>query len=134
MDTANPTEADLSLHPANTSVAKPNATIKTHLPPLRPKLPLVWFLQIEAQFQLTRIISQPSCYLHVVSCLPSETSNELGDTFIDSPEEDQYSHFKAIVLTRKPDSVRSRLQQLLTTKELADLCPAQLQRRERQLL
>lgn len=116
------------------SVPEPIATVMLHLPSFWTKNPRVWFLQIEAQFQLRRISSQSSRYLHVVSCLPSEIADELSDVLARPPEENPYDHLKETILNRKTETERSRLQQLLTAEELGDRRPSQLLRRMRQLL
>ncbi|XP_070385769.1 uncharacterized protein [Dermacentor albipictus] len=104
------------------------------LPPFWSKNPAVWFTQVEALFDLRRITSQRVMYLHVVSALSSEVADEFDDVIRAPHPATPYDHFKAIVLTRKTVSKRSRLQQLLNAEELGDRRPSQLLHRMRQLL
>lgn len=110
------------------------AAVRLKLPPFWTKNAKVWFAQVEAQFQLHRITSQATKYLHVVSSLPAEVADELEDILAAAPTSNQYDNLKAAILTRKTASERSRLQHLLNMEELGDQRPSQLLRRMRQLL
>ncbi|CAN7952147.1 unnamed protein product, partial [Ixodes pacificus] len=98
------------------------------------KNPRAWFSQVEAQFHLRHITTQLSRYYHVVSALPPELADELGDILAVPPPDDAFDHLKRTILARKTESETSRLHQLLNTEELGDRRPSQLLHRMRQLL
>ncbi|KAM7288740.1 hypothetical protein ISCGN_028924 [Ixodes scapularis] len=104
------------------------------LPGFWAKNPRAWFSQVEAQFHLRRITRQESRYYHVVSALPPEVADELDHVLALPPAENAYEHIKETILFRKTASEASRVQQLLTTEELGDRQPSQLNHRMRQLL
>ncbi|XP_037508688.1 uncharacterized protein LOC119385287 [Rhipicephalus sanguineus] len=104
------------------------------LPHYWPKNPRVWFSQVEARFQLRRITSQESKYLHVVAALPPDIADAIDDVLASPPSEKAYDELKSIVLKRLEASEQSRLQQLLSHEELGDKRPSQLLHRMRQLL
>nr|XP_037272726.1 uncharacterized protein LOC119164606 [Rhipicephalus microplus] len=103
------------------------------LPHFWPQNPRVWFSQIEAHFELRRITSQQSKYLHVVSALPPDIADALDDVLASTPSEKPYDELKSTILKRLEVSEQSRLQQLLSHEELGDQRPSLLHRM-RQLL
>lgn len=99
--------------------------------------PTTWFLQAEAQFQLARITSQETKFLHVVGALPQTAVEEVADilaAFHNSRPAAPYDQLKAALLERTAASVRTRIQQLLSSEELGDRRPTQLLRSMTQLL
>ncbi|XP_037501266.1 uncharacterized protein LOC119375145 [Rhipicephalus sanguineus] len=104
------------------------------LPHFWPKNPRVLYSQVEARFQLRRITSQESKYLHVVAALPPDIADAINDAIASSPSEKAYDELKSTVLKRLEVSEQSRLQQLLSHEELGDKRPSQLLHRIRQLL
>ncbi|XP_075732722.1 uncharacterized protein LOC142775268 [Rhipicephalus microplus] len=94
----------------------------------------VWFSQIEARFELRRITSQQSKYLHVVSALPPDIADAVDDVLASTPSEKLYNELKSTVLKGLEVSEQSRLQQLLSHEELSDQRPSQLLCPMRQLV
>ncbi|XP_037528438.1 uncharacterized protein LOC125760135 [Rhipicephalus sanguineus] len=81
------------------------------LPHFWPKNPRVWFSQVEARFQLRRITSQESKYLHVVAALPPDIADAVDDVLASTPSEKAYDELKSIVLKRL--ELLHRMRQLL---------------------
>ncbi|XP_037276758.1 uncharacterized protein LOC119169850 [Rhipicephalus microplus] len=104
------------------------------LPHFWPQILRVWFSQIEARFELRRITSQQSKYLHVVSALPLNITDAVDDVLASTPSEKPYDELKSTVLKRLEVSEQSRPHQLLSHEELGDQGPFQLLHRMRQLL
>ncbi|CAN7938206.1 unnamed protein product, partial [Ixodes hexagonus] len=104
------------------------------LPSFWVKNPRVWFLQVEAQFQLRHITSSLTKYFHIVSSLPPEVADEVDDLLAPPPATEPYEQLKTTILDRKTTSERTRLQQLLAAEELGDRRPSQMLHRMRQLL
>nr|XP_037275206.1 uncharacterized protein LOC119167784 [Rhipicephalus microplus] len=119
-------EGTLSSPPTNSSELK--------LPHFWPKNPRVWFSQIEARFELRRITSQQSKYLHVVSALPPDIADAVDGVLASTPSEKPYEELKSTVLKRLEVSEQSRLQQLPSHEELGDQRLSQLLHRMHQLL
>ncbi|XP_037528629.1 uncharacterized protein LOC119405875 [Rhipicephalus sanguineus] len=104
------------------------------LPHFWPKNPRVWFSQVEARFQVRRITSQESKYLHVVAALPPDIADAIDDVLASPPSEKAYDELKSTVLKHLEVSEQTRLQQLLSHEELGDKRPSQLLHRMRQML
>lgn len=113
------------------------SAVTIRLPPYWERNPAVWFLQVESQFQLSRITSQQRQFHHVVGALPSTAAEEVVDiitSFRNNPPARPYDQLKAALLERTAASERTRIQQLLSAEELGDRRPSQLLRRMTQLL
>ncbi|XP_049519403.1 uncharacterized protein LOC125943898 [Dermacentor silvarum] len=85
-------------------------------------------------YQLRRIKSQESKYLHVIAALLPDIADAIDDVLASTPSEKAYDELKSTVLKRLEVSEQSRLQQLLSHEELGNQRPSQLLHRMRQLL
>lgn len=124
----------MSTEDNNSAAAPAVSATELKLPNFWPKNPRVWFTQVEARFDLRRITSQSTKYLHVVAALPPEIADAIDDILISPAPNDQYDNLKKAVLERLEAPEQSRLQQLLSREELGDQRPSQLLHRMRQLL
>ncbi|KAH7957976.1 hypothetical protein HPB51_028039 [Rhipicephalus microplus] len=104
------------------------------LPQFLPKISRVWFSQIEDRFELRRITSQQSKYLHLVLALPPDIADTVDDVLSSTPSEKSYDELKSTILKRLEKSEQSRLQQIASHEELCGQRPSQLLHRKRQLL
>ncbi|XP_037505841.1 uncharacterized protein LOC119382197 [Rhipicephalus sanguineus] len=118
---------------ATSSSSTTNAS-ELKVPDFWPKNPWVWFSQVEARFQLRRVTSQESKYLHIVAALPPDIADAIDDALASAPSVKAYDELKSAVLKRLEVSEQSRLQQLLSHEELGGKRPSQLLHRMRQLL
>lgn len=113
------------------------SALTVRLPQYWESRPTTWFLQAEAQFQLARITSQETKFLHVVGALTPTAVEEISDilaSFNHNRPAAPYDQLKAALLERTAASERTRIQQLLSSEELGDRRPSQLLRRMKQLL
>ncbi|XP_072144410.1 uncharacterized protein [Dermacentor andersoni] len=105
-----------------------------NLPPFWPYRPSTWLLQVDAHFRLRHTASQQSKFLHLVSSLPPDVSYDLADVISSPNPSHPFDTLTASTISRKSQSERTRLQQILTAAELGNSYPLQLLRRIGQLL
>lgn len=66
--------------------------------------PDLWFVQVEAVFQLHRVFSDGTLYNMVLAMLDPETIQEVSDVIRAPPTHNRYSKLKAAIVTRLSDS------------------------------
>ncbi|KAL0130257.1 hypothetical protein PUN28_002095 [Cardiocondyla obscurior] len=95
--------------------------------------PELWFFQVEAIFQIHRIVSDSSKFNMVVAKLDVDSLQEVADIIKKPPASGKYNRLKASILERLSDSADRQLRKLLTQLELGDRKPSQLLRHMRTL-
>ena len=70
------------------------------LPPLWPLDPMLWFVQIEAQFVLRRSTVQLTKFHHILANLSLEIETEVRDLLMNPPEENPYGVLKEMLIKR----------------------------------
>uniref|UniRef100_A0A1X7UX68 DUF7041 domain-containing protein n=1 Tax=Amphimedon queenslandica TaxID=400682 RepID=A0A1X7UX68_AMPQE len=76
------------------------ASISLKPPPYWPSDPLIWFAQVEAQFQNCKITSQNTRYDYVVASFLPEVAVEVHDLVLKAPDSDQYDKLKEALIER----------------------------------
>ncbi len=99
---------------------------RLHLPQFNKVDPILWFIQIEEQFNLYGLVDENNKYSCTVAALPAEVSAEVRDILIQKPVVQPYTTIKTLLLQRLSLSLDERLQRLLREETLGDRRPSQL--------
>ena len=92
---------------------EPLAAVSLKLPPFWRNDPIIWFAQVEAQFQTRQITSQLTKCSYVVSSLQPEIAQKVRDLLISPPAENPYDNLKIELVRCTTESEQKRLHQLL---------------------
>ncbi|XP_071039982.1 uncharacterized protein [Parasteatoda tepidariorum] len=103
------------------------------LPAFWEKAPELWFVNVEAQFSVSRIVCDRTKYFHIISTLNSETLSYVSDIVLNPPAEDKYSALKTRLISEFSDSEQKRIKALLSELVLGDDKPSHLLRKMRNL-
>lgn len=98
------------------------------IPPFWHSNPELWFLRIEAQFNVRGITSDNTKYDYLVSALSEDTMEIVADAVRRPPATDKYKNIKKLLLSRSKETEEKRLDSLLNRIELGDLRPSELYR------
>ncbi|KAH9378987.1 hypothetical protein HPB48_013570 [Haemaphysalis longicornis] len=101
---------------------------------LRAQEPAGWVHQVEAVFDLHRVISDTTRYRHLLCNLPPEVVNEVADVIGATLGDAPYQRLKQSLLDRTTESESVRLRHVLTHEELGDRRLSQLLNTMRQLV
>ncbi|CAB0032547.1 unnamed protein product [Trichogramma brassicae] len=86
----------------------------------------LWFLQVEAQFNIHQVTSDSTRFNMILTVLDPETISEVSDIIRAPPAQDKYTTLKDAIVARLTDSPDTQLHKLLGTIELKDKKPSQL--------
>ncbi|KAJ3656668.1 hypothetical protein Zmor_015723 [Zophobas morio] len=99
------------------------------LPTFWQRDPVLWFAQVEAQFNCARIRSDQTKYWTVVTALDCATLQPVADLVANPPtEETKYESIKSRLIAAYADTPEKRLRKLMYEIELEDKQPSQLLR------
>lgn len=106
------------------------SAVSVKLPAFWPKLPVEWFLQVEALFSTRGITSQRTRYDHVLSVLPCEVITTVLDILQNHTAAitDPYDRLKAALLGRLVKSENRRIEELLNGTPMGDRTPSEYYR------
>lgn len=107
--------------------------IALKLPPFWVKNPELWFVNIEAQFNVAGITNDSTQYYAVVAALDAETLSYVSDLVRQKPDKDLFKTLKERLVSEFSDSEQKRIQTLLSELPLGDDKPSHLLRKMRQL-
>ncbi|CAB0028292.1 unnamed protein product [Trichogramma brassicae] len=103
-----------------------NAVGNCRLPAFWRSDPDLWFLQVEAQFNIHQVTSDSTRFNMILTVLDPETISEVSDIIRAPPVQDKYTTLKDAIVARLTDSPDTQLHKLLGTIELGDKKPSQL--------
>lgn len=107
--------------------------VSVRLPPFWPEDPEVWFVQAEAQFQISGIKDDTTKFYHVISQLDQRYIREVKDIVKNPPATGKYEKLKIELSKRLSISREHQITQLLSHEELGDRKPSQFLRHLRTL-
>lgn len=90
--------------------------------------PEIWFVQLETQFALAEIKSEPTKYNYLISALDCATTAYIRPEILAPPAQNRYTALKKCIIDRLCESARQKLNRVLTTIQLGDKKPSQLLR------
>lgn len=120
--------------PANNNNAVNNnvSAVSVKVPPFWKANPALWFCQLEAQFENSRITVDRTMYNAAVMSIDSSVLSQVSDIVLNPPNENKYLTLKNRLLERYTDSDTARLKKLLTEMTLGDKKPSHLLREMRE--
>lgn len=106
--------------------------VSIKLPPFWHEKPEIWFVQAEAQFQLSNISKEATRFNYLMAQLDLKTVENIWD-LVDSNHPDKYSRAKQRLLGIYKESSEKQIKKLIGEVQLGDLKPSQLLRKMRSL-
>lgn len=109
------------------------AAVSVKPSPFWKSMPVLWFDQLESQFELSRITNQRTKYNHVLSVLEGDIIRVVSDVVRNPHPTEPYNRLKETLINRLSASENSKLSQLVNDLSLGDRQPSQLLREMREL-
>lgn len=109
------------------------STVSVRVPPFWRANPTVWFCQLEAQFDNSKITVDKTKYNTVVASIESDVLAQVSDVIINPPADNMYKTLKDRILEKFVNSEQTRLKKLLNDLVLGDKRPSFLLQEMRQL-
>lgn len=82
--------------------------------------PQLWFVQLEAQFQISGITADLTKYNYVISAIETNILAQVTDIIIQPPNDNKYETIKNRLISVYSDSHDKKLKKLLSQLELGD--------------
>lgn len=127
-----PSDAEVSARGKEPTPAHVNR-VAVKPPPFWKAEPRVWFVQLEAQFQLAGINTDETKFNYIVSAVDTDVLTQVADVVTAPPAKDKYNTLKEKLINIFSDSSEQRLRRLLSGVELGDKKPSQLLAEMKQL-
>lgn len=118
---------------ANAHSSQEVAKVTVKIPPFWKANPVLWFAQIESQFQTARITGDATKFHTVVASIESDVLALVSDVVITPPQANMYETLKQRLIQQFADSEQKRLKKLLQDIDLGDRKPSELLREMREL-
>ncbi|GFT00415.1 uncharacterized protein TNCV_1981561 [Trichonephila clavipes] len=95
-------------------------------PPFWKHNPALWFVRLEAQFDLAKILNDTTKFNYVLSAVESDILNSVSDLVLRPPENGKYEALKKRLIEVHSESEDSKIRILFHGLELGDQRPSQL--------
>lgn len=105
--------------------------VSIKFPPFWKSDPELWFMQIEAQFQIAKVTTDETKFFHVVGSVDSQVLTQVADLVKTPPPKDKYATLRKRLIEQFGQSADEKLSRLLQGFELGDRKPSQLLREMR---
>ncbi|XP_055908317.1 uncharacterized protein LOC129950735 [Eupeodes corollae] len=102
-------------------------------PPFLQDQPDLFFIQMEAQFNIANIKCDITKYHYVVASLDQNVSSRVSDTLRNPQETNKYEELKKVIIAEFTDSDQKKLRKLINSVELGDLDPSKLLKKMKEL-
>ncbi|GFV69160.1 transposon Ty3-I Gag-Pol polyprotein [Trichonephila clavipes] len=102
-------------------------------PPFWKHNPALWFVRLEVQFDLAKILNDTTKFNYVLSAVESDILNSVSDLVLKPPENRKYEALKNRLIEVHSETEDSKIRTLLQDLELGDQRPSQLLTRMRSL-
>lgn len=100
--------------------------VSIKLPPFWKNDPKLWFIQLEAQFDLSNIVVDSTKYNYVVSAVDTEILTQVADFVTNPPATNKYEGIRSRLIDIYSESSEKKLRKLLSEVSLGDRKPSQL--------
>ncbi|XP_066585569.1 uncharacterized protein [Prorops nasuta] len=108
--------------------------VSVRLPQFCRDKPVIWFIQMEAQFATCGISQDLTQFHHAIQALDGTVLSEVSETVINPPAEGKYDTLKKKVLEEFQVSEEKRLRSLLNQADLGNQRPSKMLRTMRELV
>lgn len=98
------------------------------LPPFWAHSPATWFIQAEAQFNLSRITADATKYNYVVANLTQDVAESIADQLESPPKTEMYENIKKVLIARHSLSIEKRISKLISGEQMGDKSPSEFYR------
>jgi hypothetical protein len=109
------------------------ARVAVKIPPMWKNNITVWFVQVEANFDVANITSDLTKYNYLLTAIDTDTLSAITDVIIKPPEIDKYQTLKKRIIEEFSDTQSQQIRKLLSDLTLGDRKPSVLLRQMREL-
>lgn len=100
--------------------------VSVKVPPFWKADPRLWFIQLEAQFDLASITTDSTRYNYVLSAIDTDILTQVTDFLINTPPNNKYIGIKNRLISMYSETSEKKLKKLLSETTLGDKKPSQL--------
>lgn len=109
------------------------ARVAVKIPPLWKNNIHIWFVQVEANFEIAKITEDITKYHTVLAAIDSESLSAISDLILNPPTTNKYDSLKERLIKEFSDSQTQQIRKLLSELTLGDKRPSVLLRQMKEL-
>lgn len=107
--------------------------VSVKIPPLWRGNIAIWFVQVEANFEVAQVTSDVTKYNTVLASIDTETLSAVSDLILNPPADNKYVALKERLINEFSDSESQKIRKLLSELTLGDKRPSALLREMKEL-